>query len=256
MYSTCTLIRSFIYILLGKLCKLFCSLCYSIMLNRVLRCTPPFTWTCLKRGEGHSFEQLIIIPNITSNYRSLFIKHLYYAYTNILLYYQHIYYISPVCISYCNSVYIFLVNCVMTVKKRIACSLSCIYCILYYYGNIPLLKENAHKLKNRYHNTLSPLHTKMYQTNCINTNTPLNSIVIVSVMKCHNNVHVLRPHSSQSKNESQKAIDSTCDFEDEPQNIVIHKNCFNAPDPSTPGNIDPDIHYFGANNMLKNHTLL
>ena len=92
----------------------------------------------------------------------------------------------------------------------------------------------------------------MYQTNCINTNTPLNSIVIAPVVKCHNNVHVLRPHSSQSKNESQKAIHSACDFEDEPPNIVIHKNCFNAPDPSTLGNIYPDIHYFSANNMLKN----
>ena len=58
------------------------------------------------------------------------------------------------------------------------------------------------------------------------------------------------PHSSQSKNESQKAIHSACNFEDEPQNIVIHKNCFNAPDPSTLGNIDPDIHYFSANNMF------
>ena len=58
---------SFIF-LLGKLCKLFCSLCYSIMLNRVLMYTPPFTQTLINRGEGHSFEQLIIIPNITSNY--------------------------------------------------------------------------------------------------------------------------------------------------------------------------------------------
>ena len=215
-------------------------------------CTPPFTRTRINRGGGHSFEQLNIIPNITSNYRSLFIKHLYYAYTNILLYYHNIYYISSYCISYCISVYIFLVNCGMTVRGRMACSLSCIYCILYYYDSIPLLKPNAHKLKNMYHNTLSPWHTKMYQTNCINTNIPLNSIVIASVVKCHNNVHVLRPHSSQSKNESQKAIHSACDFEDEPQNIVIHKNCFNAPDPSTLGNIDPDIHYFSANNMLKN----
>ena len=87
----------------------------------------PFTWTRLKRGEGHSFEQLNIIPNITSNYRSIFIKHLYYACTNVLLHYQHIYYISPYCISYCNSVYIFLVNCVMTVRGRMACSLSNIF---------------------------------------------------------------------------------------------------------------------------------
>ena len=92
----------------------------------------------------------------------------------------------------------------------------------------------------------------MYQTNYINMSTPLNSIVIAPVVKCHNNVHVLRPHSSQSKNESQKVIHSACDFEDESQNIVIHINCFNGPDPSTLGNIDPDIHYFSANNMLKN----
>ena len=63
-------------ILLVKLCKLFCSLCYSIMLNRVLRCTPHFTRTRINRGEGHSCEQLNIIPNITSNYTSLFIKHI------------------------------------------------------------------------------------------------------------------------------------------------------------------------------------
>ena len=63
------------------------------------------------------------------------------------------------------------------------------------------------------------------------------SLSIAPVVKCHKNVHVLRPHSSQSKNESQKAIHSVCDFEDEPQNIVIHNNCFNAPDPSTLGNI-------------------
>ena len=42
--------------LLGKLCKLFCSLCYSIMLNRVFMCTPPVTCTRINRGEGYSFE--------------------------------------------------------------------------------------------------------------------------------------------------------------------------------------------------------
>ena len=143
----------------------------------------------------------------------------------------------------------------MTVRGRMTCSLSCIYCILYYYNNIILLKPNAHKLKDMYHNTLSSWHTKMYQNNCLHTNTPLNSIMITTVVKCHNNVHVLRPHSSQSKNESQKAIHSACDFEDEPQNIVI-QNCFNAADPSTLGNIDPDIHYFSANNMFKKDTIL
>ena len=127
---------------------------------------------------------------------------MYYAYTNILLYYHNNYYIGPYCISYCISVYIFLVNCLMTVRGRMACSLSCIYCILYYDDNIPLLKPNAHKLKNMYHHTLSPWNTKMYQTNCINTNTPFNSIVVAPVVRCHN---VLRPHSSQSKKESQMA---------------------------------------------------
>ena len=173
---------------------------------------------------------------------------MYYAYTNILLYYHNIYYISSYCISYCNSVYIFLVNCVMTVRGRMTCSLSCIYCILYYYDSIPLLKPNTHKLKNMYHNTLSPWNTKMYQTNYINTNTPFNSIVVAPVVRCHN---VLHPHSSQSKNDHRR-LSTVQRFEDEPQNIVIHKNCFNAPDPSTLGNIDPDIHYFSANNMLKN----
>ena len=236
-------------ILLVKLCKLCGSLCYSIMLNRVFMCTPPFTRTRINRGEGHLFEQLNIIPNITSNYTSLFIKHMYYAYTNILLYYHNNYYIGP----YCIIVYIFLVNCLMTVRGRMACSLSCIYCILYYDDNIPLLKPNAHKLKNMYHHTLSPWNTKMYQTNCINTNTPFNSIVVAPVVRCHN---VLRPHSSQSKKESHMAIHSACDSEDESQNIVIHSNCFNGPDPSTLGNIDPDIHYFRANNVLKTHPII
>ena len=63
-------------ILIGKLFKSFYSLCYSIMLNRVL----PFTPTRIKCREGHSFEQLNIIQNITSNYTSLFIK---YTCTNI-----------------------------------------------------------------------------------------------------------------------------------------------------------------------------
>ena len=45
-------------------------------------------------------------------------------------------------------------------------------------------------------------------------NTPLNSIV----------VHVLRPHSSQSRHESQKAFHRACDFENKSQNIVIHNN--------------------------------
>ena len=89
----------------------------------------------------------------------------------------------------------------------------------------------------------------MYQTNCINTNTPFNSIVVAPVVRCHN---VLRPYSSQSKKESQKAIHSACDSEDKSQNIVIHSNCFNGPDPSTLGNIDTDIHYFSTNNVLKN----
>ena len=100
-----------------------------------------------------------------------------------------------------------------------------------------------------YPHTLGPWNTKMYQTNCINTNTPFNSIVVAPVVRCHN---VLRPHSSQSKKESQMAIHSACDSEDKSQNIVIHRNCFNGPDPSTLGNIDPDIHYFSANNVLKN----
>ena len=91
----------------------------------------------------------------------------------------------------------------------------------------------------------------MYQTNC--TNTPFNSIAVAPVVRCHN---VLRPHSSQSKKESQMAIHSACDSEDESQNIVIHSNCFNGPDPSTLGNIDPDIHYFSANNVLKTHPII
>ena len=154
---------------------------------------------------------------------------MYYACINILLYYYNIYYTGL----YCNSVYILLVNCVMTVRGRMSCILSCIYCILYY-DNIPLLKPKyAHKPKNMYHNTLSPWNTKMYQTDCINMNTPLNSIVVSPVVKCHNNVHVLRSHSSQCRNKSQKAIHSACDFEDESQYIVIHNNCFNGPDHST-----------------------
>ena len=72
-------------------------------------------------------------------------------------------------------------------------------------------------------------------------------VVVAPVVRCHN---VLRPHSSQSKKASQMAIYSACDSEDESQNIVIHSNCFNGP--STLGNIDPDIHYFSANNGLKN----
>ena len=32
----------------------------------------------------------------------------------------------------------------------------------------------------------------------------------------------------------------------------IHSNCFNDPDPSTLGNIDPYIHYFSDNSILKN----
>ena len=40
------------------------------------------------------------------------------------------------------------------------------------------------------------------------------------------------------------AIHSACDSEDESQNIVMHINCFNGPDPSTLGNIDPDIQLF------------
>ena len=96
----------------------------------------------------------------------------------------------------------------------------------------------------------------MYQTNCINANTSFNSIVVAPVVRCDNNVHVLCQHSSQSKNESQKAIHSACDFEDEPQNIVIHSNCFNGPDPSTLGNADPDIHYCSANNVLKTHPII
>ena len=87
---------------------------------------------------------------------------------------------------------------------------------------------------------------QMNKPDCINMNTPLNSIVV----KCHNNVHVLRPHSSQSRNESQKASHSGCDFEDESQNIIIHNNCFNGPDPCNLGNIDHDIHYFSGNNVF------
>ena len=113
------------------------------MLNRVLKWTPPFTPTRIQRGEGHSFGQLNIMPNITSNYTSLFIKHMSYACINILLDYN-IYYIGL----YCNSVYILLFNCGMTVRVRMTCSLSCIYCILYYYYNITFLKPKyAHKPK-------------------------------------------------------------------------------------------------------------
>ena len=48
------------------------------------------------------------------------------------------------------------------ISRRMSCISSCIYCILYYYDdNIPLLKPNALKLYNMYHNTLSPWNTKM-----------------------------------------------------------------------------------------------
>ena len=69
---------------------------------------------------------------------------MYYACINILLYYNNIDYIGL----YCNSGYILLVNCVMSVRERMSCILSCICCILYYYDNFPLLKPKyAHKLK-------------------------------------------------------------------------------------------------------------
>ena len=41
-------------------------------------------------------------------------------------------------------------------------------------------------------------------------------------------------------------------FEGKSHTTVIHSNCYNDPDPSTLGNIDPDIHYFRDNSLLKN----
>ena len=112
------------------------------------------------------------------------------------------------------SLLLYLYYCIIVSVLLYYCICIIVLLYLYYDDNIPPLKPNAHKLKDMYHNTLSPWNTNMYQTNCINTNTPLNSIVIAPVVKCHNNVHVLRPHSSLGKNESQKAIHSACDFED------------------------------------------
>ena len=124
------------------------------MLNRVRRCTPPFTSTRMRVTHLKNQISYQILHRITRVY----LLSMYYACINILLYYHNIYYIGP----YCNSVYILIVNCGETVRGRMPCILSCIYCILYYYDyNIPLLKPNAHKLYNMYHNTLSPWNTKM-----------------------------------------------------------------------------------------------
>ena len=138
-------------------------------------------------------------------------------------------------------------------RRKISYILSCIYYILYTYDNVQLLKSNVHKLGNMSRIIHSPWNTTIYKTYLTKINTTLNSIVFAPVENYYpNNKYVIHPHTRHSRNESQRDVHSACDFENESHNTVIHSNCFNDPDPSTLGNIDPDIHYFSDNSILKN----
>ena len=122
---------------------------------------------------------------------------------------------------------------------------------------MPLLKSNAHKLGNMSRIIHSPWNTHIYKTDLTIINTALNSIVVAPVeFKNSNNKYVIHPYISHSGSESQINIHSACNFEDESHNIVIHWNCFNDPDPSALGNIDPDIHYFSDNRLLKRPNII
>ena len=51
---------------------------------------------------------------------------------------------------------------------------------------------------------------------------------------------------------SNGAIHSECDIKNVSPDTVIHINCFNDYDPSSLGNIEPDINYSNACNTLNN----
>ena len=57
------------------------------------------------------------------------------------------------------------------------------------------------------------------------------------------------PAPPQSGGESCNNIHNGCDHGAASHNTIINNNCFNEHDPSSLGNIDPDIHYLGTNNM-------
>ena len=67
----------------------------------------------------------------------------------------------------------------------------------------------------------------------------INTSLIVAPVK---NNDVLPP--------SKGAIHSECDIANVPPDTVIHGDCFNDYDPSSLGNIDPDINYYKAINTL------
>ena len=70
----------------------------------------------------------------------------------------------------------------------------------------------------------------------------INTSFIVAPVKNHSYNDVLPP--------SNKAIHNECDIENVSPDTVIHGNCFNDYDPSSLGNIDPDINYYKAINAL------
>ena len=57
------------------------------------------------------------------------------------------------------------------------------------------------------------------------------------------------PAPPQSGGESRNDINNVGDLRAASHNTIIKNNCFNEHDPSSLGNIDPDIHYLGTNNM-------
>ena len=78
-------------------------------------------------------------------------------------------------------------------------------------------------------------------------------IIVAPVLNLHHNKSVHNqapPPPSHISCDSNRDIHSACDIEDASQDTVINSNCFNDHDPSSLGNIDPDIHYLSINNKL------
>ena len=122
--------------------------------------------------------------------------------------------------------------------SRFSSVLSFIYCILHFNVNVLLHKTSTHTLGYQTHKIprLSKSKTNIMKAQYGKLNM-INASFIVVPMKNHSYNDVLYIHSE-------------CDIENVSPDTVIHGNCFNDYDPSTLGNIDPDINYYKAINTL------
>ena len=126
---------------------------------------------------------------------------------------------------------------------------SCIYCIFYCHVHTPIY-YHLNSLNSYLFDKMKPFNdvsNSKYYTNIFRSSVAVyDSIVLFPVRNICYSKDTPPPHSG---GESSNDIHNVCDLGAASHNIIINNNCVTGYDPSSLGNIDPDIHYLGTNNM-------